>query len=159
MTSRTDRTVIISDGELIDPTVANTLPTLDHPQMLQATHNLEKRIYEAGETIIHKGDLINHLYLVVNGNVTVYPNGRYEDEMGGIQLASNQFFGEVELMGDQKAIASVIAGDDPAELALLPKEHFYKIMDESPNTMALVKDIARQRRQENQARFQLEVKA
>jgi ABC-type lipoprotein export system ATPase subunit len=159
LTSRTDRTVIISDGELIDPTVVTTLPTLDHPQMLQATHNLEKRIYEAGETIIHKGDLINHLYLVVNGNVTVYPNGRYEDEMGGIQLASNQFFGEVELMGDQEAIASVIAGDDPAELALLPKEHFYKIMDESPNTMALVKDIARQRRQENQARFQLEVKA
>ncbi len=159
LTSRTDRTVIISDGELIDPTVVITLPTLDHPQMLQATHNLEKRIYEAGETIIHQGDLINHLYLVVNGNVTVYPNGRYEDEMGGIQLASNQFFGEVELMGDQEAIASVIAGDDPAELALLPKEHFYKIMDESPNTMALVKDIARQRRQENQARFQLEVKA
>lgn len=159
LTSRTDRTVIISDGELIDPTVVTTLPTLDHPQMLQATHNLEKRIYEAGETIIHQGDLINHLYLVVNGNVTVYPNGRYEDEMGGIQLASNQFFGEVELMGDQEAIASVIAGDDPAELALLPKEHFYKIMDESPNTMALVKDIARQRRQENQARFQLEVKA
>jgi ABC-type lipoprotein export system ATPase subunit len=134
LTSRTDRTVIISDGELIDPTVVTTLPTLDHPQMLQATHNLEKRIYESGETIIHQGDLVDHLYMVGNGNVTVYPTGRYEDEMAGIQLASNQFFGEVELMGDQKAIAAVRAGEDPVELALLPKEHFDKIMDESPDT-------------------------
>ena len=37
LTSRTDRTIIISDGEFIDPTVAAVLPSLDHPQMLQAT--------------------------------------------------------------------------------------------------------------------------
>lgn len=159
LTSRTDRTVIISDGELIDPIVSSTLPTLDHPQMLQATHDLEKRLVEPGETIIRQGDLVNHLYIVVNGNVTVRPDGLPESEMAGIKLAPNQFFGEVELMDGEHAIATVHAGDDPVELALLTKDHFYKIMAESPNTMALVEDIARQRREENLAHLQLRVKA
>ncbi len=77
LTSRTDRTIIISDGEFIDPTVAKVLPSLDHPQMLQATTQ-DEEAYLRQERRLSPGDLINHLYLVVNGNVTVYPNGRYE---------------------------------------------------------------------------------
>jgi ABC-type lipoprotein export system ATPase subunit len=157
LTSRTDRTIIISDGELIDPTVASTLPSLDHPQMLQATHDLELRYYEPGETILHKGDPVNYLYMVANGHVTVNPNGATLSAASTIQLASNQFFGEVELMGNDKAIATVRAGICPVELALLSREHFFKIMDESPPTVALLKDVARERREENLARVQLQV--
>lgn len=152
LTSRTDRTIIISDGELIDPTVASTLPSLDHPQMLQATHDLEKRYYEPGETILHKGDPVNYLYMVANGNVTINPNGVVKTETAAIQLASNQFFGEVELMGNDKAIATVRAGNCPVELALLTREHFFNIMEESPPTVVLLKDVAHQRREENLAR-------
>ena len=40
LTERTSRTIIISDGELVDETVAQCLPLLGHHQMLEATRHL-----------------------------------------------------------------------------------------------------------------------
>ncbi|NIQ97822.1 MAG: macrolide ABC transporter ATP-binding protein, partial [Desulfuromonadales bacterium] len=37
LTSRTDQTVILSDGEIVDELVARALPLLNHPDMLEAT--------------------------------------------------------------------------------------------------------------------------
>ena len=71
-------------------------------------------------------------------------------------------FGEVELRGDETdrrsdAIATVRAGETAVELGLLSREHFYTIMEESPATVALLDDVAEERRQENLARSQAEV--
>jgi ABC-type lipoprotein export system ATPase subunit len=156
LTSRVDRTVIISDGEIIDPTVASTLPSLDHPQMLQATHEIEKRIYEAGETIIRQGEPVDYFYMVAEGLVEIVGG---DGKTAVTTLSTHQFFGEVELMGDEKAIATARAGRAPVELALLPKEHFFKIMDDSPETSAQIMQVAQERREENQARRQPEMSA
>jgi ABC-type lipoprotein export system ATPase subunit len=156
LTSRVDRTVIISDGEIIDPTVAGALPSLDHPQMLQATHEIETRIYEAGETIIRRGEPVDYFYMVAEGVVEIVGG---DGKTAVSTLSSHQFFGEVELMGDEKAIATVRAGRAPAALALLPKEHFFKIMDDSPDTSEQIMRVAQERREENQARRQPEVSA
>lgn len=149
LTSRTDRTIIISDGEIIDPTVARTLPSLDHPQMLLATHELQRRTYGPGEMIIRKGDAIDHFYMVAAGQVSVTANG---SDKSVAQFGRGQFFGEVELMSNEKAIANIRADGGDVELALLPKAHFRQIMDESPATVALIQQVADERRQENKAR-------
>ncbi len=151
--SRVDRTIIISDGKIIDPTVASALPSLDHPQMLQATNDLEKRIYEPGEVIIRQGEPVNYFYMVAEGEVEIMGEG----ETAVSTLTHNEFFGEIELMGDEKALATVRAGCQPVELALLPKEHFFKIMDESPETSQQIMQVAKERRAENEARRQLEI--
>jgi CRP-like cAMP-binding protein len=153
LTSRVDRTVIISDGEIIDPTVADALPSLDHPQMLQATHALEKRIYEAGKTIIRRGEPVDYFYMVAEGRVEIVGA---DGETAVSTLSTHQFFGEVELMGDEKAIATARAGGRPVELALLPKEHFFKIMDDSPDASEQIMRVAQERREENRARRQPE---
>ncbi len=148
LTSRVDRTVIISDGEIVDPIVAGTLPSLDHPQMLQATHDLQRRRFEPGETILREGEPVNHFYMIGNGHVEVW-NGRAD---AIAQLTSHQFFGEVELTGSKEALATIRAGEKPVELGLLSREQFFTIMEESPSTVALLKDVAQERRQENLAR-------
>jgi ABC-type methionine transport system ATPase subunit len=148
LTSKADRTVIISDGELIDPTVAGTLPSLDHPQMLQATHDLERRTYAPGEIIISQGEAVNHLYLVGSGVVEVL------DGKSSIaaQLSTNDFFGEVELLGNTPdqgsgALATVRAAPAQAgvELGLLSREQFHTIMKESPETITLLQKVAQER--------------
>ena len=149
LTSRTDRTIIISDGEFIDPTVANVLPSLDHPQMLQATHELQNQVFNAGEMIIREGDPVDHFYMVADGQVFI------ADGDSGKTVASletGQFFGEVELVQEHKAIATVRANGSPVELAMIPKEHFYQIMEDSPQTVELLKQVASERREENLAR-------
>ena len=149
LTSRTDRTIIISDGEFIDPTVASVLPSLDHPQMLQATHEMQKRVFAAGETIIQQGEPVEYFYMVADGQVSVMDGGL---DAAVACLDAGQFFGEVELMRNEKAIANVRANGAPVELAMIPKDHFYQIMEQSPQTVALLKQVASERREENLAR-------
>lgn len=149
LTSRTDRTIIISDGEFIDPTVASVLPSLDHPQMLQATHEMQKRVFAAGETIIQQGEPVEYFYMVADGQVSVMDGGL---DRAVACLDAGQFFGEVELMRNEKAIANVRANGAPVELAMIPKDHFYQIMEQSPQTVALLKQVASERREENLAR-------
>jgi ABC-type lipoprotein export system ATPase subunit len=161
LTSRVDRTVIISDGEIIDPLVADTLPSLDHPQMLQATHDLQKRVYAPGEIIIRAGDPVNYFFMVGSGAVEIL-DGAAAGSAVVARLGVNDFFGEVELRGDEAdqrsdAIAAVRAGQSPVELGLLSRDHFYTIMEESPETIALLDDVADERRQENLARSRAEV--
>jgi energy-coupling factor transporter ATP-binding protein EcfA2 len=153
LTSRVDRTVIISDGLIIDPTVASTLPSLDHPQMLHATNEVEKRIYEPGEVIIRQGDPVEYFYMVGNGCVEIVGDG----ETAVSTLSTHEFFGEVELMGKGTAVATVRAGSQPTELALLPKDEFFKIMTDSPETSDQIMQVAKERRAENEARRQLEM--
>jgi hypothetical protein len=42
------------------------------------------------------------------------------------------------------------------ELGLLTRDHFDKIMEESPDTVALLEEVAQDRREENLARGRLE---
>jgi putative ABC transport system ATP-binding protein len=142
LTSRVDRTVIISDGELIDPIVAGALPSLDHSQMLQATHDLQRRTYAPGEVILRKSEPVDHLYLIAKGTVDVF-NGAAIEPVA--RLGANQFFGEMELMGRGKAAATVRAGTSPVELGLLSREQFLTIVEESPETVVLLQETARER--------------
>lgn len=153
LTSRVNRTVIISDGEIIEPIVASTLPSLDHPQMLHATHVVEKRVYEPGEVIIRQGDPVDYFYMVDGGGVEIVGEGKTAVST----LTNHEFFGEVELMGKGTAVATVRAGNTPTELALLPKDEFFKIMNDSPDTSDQIMQVAKERRAENQARRQREV--
>lgn len=150
LTSRTDRNIIIADGELIDPTVAKVMPSLEHHLMLQATHTLEKRVYEPGQMIIRQGESVDYFYMVEGGQVDVVDNGVVETAVS--HLTSNQFFGEVELLSNQNAIATVRAGNSPVKLAMLPKELFCKIIDESPPTIAYLRQVAHERQEENLSR-------
>jgi ABC-type methionine transport system ATPase subunit len=149
LTRRTDRTIIISDGELIDPVVALTLPSLDHPQMLQATHQLEKRVFAPGETIIRRGETVEHFYMVAEGQVAIHDDGQ---EKAVASLRPGQFFGEVELLAGSKAIANARADGTNVQLAMLPKSHFLQIMEESPATVGLIQEVAQERRSQNLAR-------
>ncbi len=161
LTSRVDRTVVISDGEIVDPIVAGTLPSLDHPQMLQATHDLQVHTYEPGEIILREGEPVNHFYMVGSGAVEILDDAA-DGSAAVARLGVNDFFGEVELRGDEAdrrsdAIATVRAGETAVELGLLSREHFYTIMEESPATVALLDNVAEERRQENLARSRAEV--
>ncbi len=71
ITRRTEQTVILSDGEIIDEVVARALPLLNHPQMLQITHQAAKRVYQPGETILQQGERVGHFFMVASGEVEV----------------------------------------------------------------------------------------
>ncbi|HID51675.1 MAG TPA: ATP-binding cassette domain-containing protein [Anaerolineae bacterium] len=150
LTSRTDQTVIISDGEIIDETIANALPLLDHPLMLHATRHAEKKTYAPGEIIVQQGQPVTDFYMVAEGAVDVVIDSPHYPETVLATLGKNQFFGEVELVGDKNAIATVRAAQDkPVTLSALPQKLFYYLLDQSPPVKEELKHVADTRHQEN----------
>ncbi|MBE3120296.1 MAG: ATP-binding cassette domain-containing protein, partial [Candidatus Atribacteria bacterium] len=71
LTERTSRTIIITDGELVDETVAHCLPLLAHRQMLEATRHLERFTYQPGSTILQQGQHVDYFFMVERGVVEV----------------------------------------------------------------------------------------
>lgn len=150
LTSRTDQTVIISDGEIIDETIANALPLLDHPLMLQATRHAEKKTYAPGEIIVQQGKPLVNFYMVADGAVDIVIDSPQYPETTLATLGAGQFFGEVELVGDKTAIATVRAAEDkPVTVSVLPKQLFCDLLGQSPPMEEELKRVAETRHQEN----------
>ena len=152
ITQRTDQTVILSDGEIIDQTVARALPYLSHPQMLAATHQAVKQAFTPRETILSQGESVDHFFMIVSGQVEIVLNHDQSNEMSLACLGPGQFFGEVELTQGGESIAGVRASKVGAEIALLPREVFFNLIDGSPLTRSSLHEVAQNRRAEHNRR-------
>jgi len=149
ITRRTDQTIILSDGEIIDQAVALALPYLSHPDMLAATHQAEKMRYEPKDLILRQGEPVDYFYMIVSGEVDIMADNDQGAVMRLACLGPGQFFGEVELTHGGHSIASVQAARRGVEVALLPKEVFLKLVEGSPRTHDAIREIATSRRAEN----------
>jgi ABC-type lipoprotein export system ATPase subunit len=152
ITQRADQTIILSDGEIIDQTVARALPFLSHPQMLAATHRAEKQKVAPGATILQQGEAVEHFFMIESGQVEIVVKNDEAPEMRLACLGPGQFFGEVELTLGGHSIACVQGASRGAELALIPKEVFYELIDGSPLTRNAIQEIATTRLAENRRR-------
>jgi ABC-type lipoprotein export system ATPase subunit len=152
ITQRTDQTIILSDGEIIDETVARALPFLTHPQMLAATKRARRQKVAPGAPILMQGEPVDHFFMVVSGEVEVVVKNEETRELRLARLGQGQFFGEVELTQGGHSIASVHGSSHGAELALLPRELFFELIDGSALTRHAMDEIAATRSAENKRR-------
>ena len=154
LTGRTTRTIIISDGELIDETVAECLPLLDHSQMLDATRQLELITYPPKSNILQAGDNIDYFFMVKSGTVEVVlkSDPKIEDGVVVARMGPGQFFGEIELIRGGLSLACVrVTPEAPVELVTLHRAAFQKLVSESPLTEEAIGRIVQIRLAENRA--------
>lgn len=153
ITQRTDQTIILSDGEIIDEAVARALPYLSHPLMLAATKQAEKISKPANSPILHLGGQVDSFYMITSGSVNII----LDDPTTGLAtidaplatLVPGQFFGEVELTRGGSAIAHVHAGDNGVELAVIPGDLFLELIEGSPLTRSEIDHLVNSRLDEN----------
>ncbi|HBG74034.1 MAG TPA: cyclic nucleotide-binding protein [Anaerolineae bacterium] len=152
LTERTSRTIVISDGELIDETLAHALPLLKHHQMLEATRLLEHLSFQPNTNIIHKDTHVDYFYMITSGEVEVVLCGKKKRDVSVARLSAGQFFGEVELLRGGKSIACVRAAPEgPVELVALPRQQFISLLGESPLTADTIAYLVQQRIEENRS--------
>lgn len=72
--ARTHRTILLSDGEIINPHLAAALGWLTHPQLLQLTHLARPRRFEAGQTLGRAGEAMG-LCVLASGRVGLFKTG------------------------------------------------------------------------------------
>ena len=145
LTSRTDRNIILSDGELINETIARSLPQLRHRHMLEFTKLVEERTYQPHETIISRDEHVEYFFMIRQGEVEVILQDKKKQESVVSRLSDGEFFGEMELLKGGKSIANVRAGSKPVEVLALPREDFVRVMNESPITAEAVAKIVQKR--------------
>jgi len=153
LTARTTRNIIIADGELIDETIARSLPWLRHRHMMEFTKLAEERTYPPKATIISRDEHIENFFMIHKGEVEVVLHDRKNGENIVSRLKPGEFFGEIELMRGGKAIANIRAGaGEPVEVLMIKREDFKRVMDESPITSEAVGKIVQQRLEEHRAK-------
>ncbi len=146
MTERASRTVFISDGELVNETIAQALPLLSHPLMKELGRRVELHRFHRGETILQRNKPVENFYLIQQGQVDIVLKGRRRSELVIATLEQNDFFGEIELIQGGKSIASVRASaDTPVELLALNREDFHWLMDRSPLTEEAISTMVQKR--------------
>jgi ABC-type lipoprotein export system ATPase subunit len=149
LTERTSRTLVISDGELVDETVALCLPLLGHREMMTASRILEHFSFQPNSSILQQGQHVEYFFMIASGVVEVVLRNRRK-EYSIARLGSGQFFGEVELIHGGQSIASVRAApESPVELVALPRDAFRQLVSNSPLTEEALGRIVQLRLDEN----------
>jgi ABC-type lipoprotein export system ATPase subunit len=156
LAQRATRTVIISDGQVIEEYLARTFPTLTESQLARATRDMERLYFSPGEVIIKEGTPPEHLFVVTNGQVEVHLRAANGEEFIVARMNKGQYVGEVELVRGGGSIATVRAAlGTGAELAALHRSVFAELLAESAPTRAEIERVAQERLQENVASRQV----
>ncbi len=152
MTKRTSRTVFISDGELVNETIAQALPALSHPLMMELGHRVRPLHFQPGATILEHKKRVDNLYLIQKGMVDIVLRERRSRDVVISTLGQNDIFGEIELLKGGKSIASVRASiEGPVDLLALSRVDFKWLMDESPLTEKAIVEMVQKRLEQRKA--------
>jgi ABC-type lipoprotein export system ATPase subunit len=150
LTERTSRTIIISDGELINETVACSLSLLSHHQMMEVSRQIQHKSYDPDEVIIHEGEHVESFFMIEEGQVEICLQGPAPRQVLLAKLNKGEFFGEVELMKGGKSIATVSASSKGVvRLAALPRTEFTETLKGSPLTEDALSRLVQARLEEN----------
>ncbi len=149
MTERTSRTVFISDGELVNETIAQALPLLNHSVMQELGHRVKTLHFQPGATILEHKKRVDNVYLIQKGKVDIVLKQRRSDDVVISTLQRNDIFGEIELLQGGKSIASVRASiEGVVDLLALSREDFNWLMNESPLTEKAMTEMVQERLEE-----------
>lgn len=148
LAQRTTRQVLISDGEIVNPWVAQALPSLPHPALLKLTHQMETRLYPADAVIARQDMLDAGLFVVTRGTVEVVRQG----ERGRLEhldsLSPGRFFSEIEMLETQACDLTFRASHNgPVEILTLGLSEFNRLLSEHPSTGDSLRQAALERSQ------------
>lgn len=150
LTERTSRTLVISDGELINETLAHALPLLNHHQMLEATRLLTPLSFQPNTNIIQKDSQVEYFYMITSGEVEVVLCGKRKNDISIARMGPGEFFGEIELLRGGRSIACVRAAPgSPVEIVALPRAQFVSILKDSALTAEKIGELVQHRVAEN----------
>ena len=150
LAKRTDRTALITDGEIVNEYVAKVMPALTREQLLEATHVANKQSYPAGAMILSEGKDAKAFYIVTKGTVEIVLPRPNQSDVIAVQLGPGKYFGEMEFFHERRNRASVRASEAGAvEVLAISYDQFDKLLNQSEATREMFHQYADMREEEN----------
>lgn len=132
LAKRVQRTLVISDGEIIEQYLTQTFPGLSEKQLVWVTSQLKRRKIKPGEIVLKKGDPVDTLYIVTKGKVDVVIEPDSGRKFTSVQLSRGKYFGEIELIKGGTSLASIVGSEGvDTEVVALSRSAFEKLLKSS----------------------------
>jgi energy-coupling factor transporter ATP-binding protein EcfA2 len=150
LAKRTNRTALITDGEIVNEYLAKALPTLTPAQLLEATRKVKPQLYEPGSMILMQGRDNDKFYVVSKGMVEVVLPRPNQSDVIAVTLGPGKYFGEMEFFHEHRNRASVRASEGgPVEVLGMDYATLSALLRESEPTLEALHQYADQHEQEN----------
>jgi ABC-type lipoprotein export system ATPase subunit len=150
LAKRTDRTALITDGEIVNEYVARAMPTLTREQLLQATHVAKEQHYEPGTMIFSEGTNADAFYIVTKGTVEVILPRANQSDVVAVQLGPGKYFGEMEFFHEKKHRASIRASESgPVDVLSISYSQLSELLTQSGVTREALHQSADKHEEEN----------
>ena len=151
LASRVDRTILISDGEIVNEYLVRALATLTQDQLVEVARRVKPHVFPPDASIIRQGEVGDKFYILLDGKADVYIKDAGENEIHVNQLLRGQYFGEMALLGNGVRGATVKASPGkPVSVAELDLEAFNKLINDSRVLHDELKEIVEKRNIFNQ---------
>jgi putative ABC transport system ATP-binding protein len=142
LAQRSDRSLLLSDGELIDEWVARAFPKFPHPRLLWLTHQLTLHAYQPGQPLPDLEAAGAGLYLVAAGRLELDLAGELGAAVSTAVLAPGEYLPAFETV--LKTIKGLHAGrEEPLELLALDRQAFQRWMGDSSEAKPVLEASAR----------------
>src|SRR5687767_1695003 len=148
---RVDRTILISDGEIVDEYLVRALSTLTQDQLVEVSRRVKPQIFPADSSIIRKGEPGDKFYILLKGRADVILNEPGGSEIVVNQLGPGQYFGEMALLGAGVRTATVkTSSDGPVSVVALDERAFNDLVNDSRSLRQELTGLIEQRNTYNQ---------
>lgn len=152
LAKRVTRTLIITDGEIIEEYLARTFPTLSESAIMAVMRDVQRRTFLPNEMILREGEIAENFYVIFEGGVDVLVNGPHGQPIVVAHLGAGQYFGEIEMLRGGQNIATIRAGHSVgAKVAILGRAAFERLLVESGELKAALTQMVQEREAENVA--------
>lgn len=129
---RVNRTILISDGEVVNEYLVRALSSLTQDQLVEISRSIKPQNFQPNSAIVRQGEKGDKFYILLDGNADVYLNMPGGSELFVNQLKPGQYFGEMALLGGGVRRATVKASyEGPASVAALDEEAFNTLINDS----------------------------
>lgn len=134
LAKRVQRTIVISDGEIIEEYLAKTFPGLTEKNLVWVTSRLKERHYGPGEVVLQKGTPVEKFYIVTKGRVEIVIEPQNGREFVVTELGRGKYFGEIELIRGGKSLATARTPlSSGAEVVEMDKNTFAELLKIAPS--------------------------
>jgi putative ABC transport system ATP-binding protein len=150
LAKRTNRTALITDGEIVNEYLAKALPTLTPAQLLEATRSITAQEYEPGTMILTEGRNNDAFYVVSKGTVEVILPRPNQSDVIALQLGPGKYFGEIEFFHERRNRASIRAYEaGSVEVLRMDYKTLSDLLKKSEPTLEALHESADQHEHEN----------
>ncbi len=138
--TRLSRTVLISDGEVINPLVARTFHWMPHPVLRACSDALVRRTYAEDQPLGIDSDLADSLVILESGRLKEIRNSEKGLYVSRIMQPGDFFAGNKVIGPAAQKPAAVITEKIPVQVAVIPNQTFLRAANNYPELQQQLKN-------------------